>query len=109
MSVQDSELQSGAICWPEQYPGEYAQYQRAMAKADIEYPGRRAECCSWNSDYWPCRHCQVCHRFVSEITGIFNGWGLIAVYGTCKDHGRQCVDSGNWENEYFEGLDDCYS
>jgi len=102
--MTETEEITGSLCWPEQYPGERAAYEKWSARMDKEHPGRKVQCCSWNTDYWPCHHCQVCHRFVSGITGIiYPEIGIAAVYGTCKDHGKQYVDMTHWIWEHFEG------
>lgn len=98
---------SGAICWPEQYPGEYEDTKKVWARADKRWPDREVSC-TWEcrDSYYPCRHCPKCKRFVSDIH-MYGGelGGMLAVLGTCKEHGLVCVDSHNWAPEYFEGDD----
>lgn len=92
----------GAICWPEQYPGEREAYVAWAVRMDKEYPGRNVDCCHWGTDYYPCHHCQVCKKFIGGITAvIYEAFGIAAVYGTCKKHGRQYVDMLHWTFEHF--------
>ena len=95
----------GAICWPEQFPGEYKACQKIWAEADRQFPDRKRECdCTWlNDSLYPCRHCSVCGRFVSNIRLYSSELaGMLAVIGNCKQHGEQCLDMGNWTWEHFE-------
>lgn len=98
----------GAICWPEQFPGEYKMAQKAWADADKKWPDRKRYCsCQDNSDWYPCRHCAVCGRFCSNIR-LYGGeiGGMMAVLGDCKQHGEQCLDMSNWQWEHFEDNDE---
>src|SRR5579884_2650399 len=95
------------VCWPEQFPGEYKMAQKVWADADKKWPDRKRDCCHWNSDYYPCRHCATCGRFVSKIYCVGNEiGGMLVVRGTCKTHGEQSLDMTNWDWEFFEGGND---
>lgn len=99
---------SGAICWPEQFPGERKMAERIWADADKQWPNRRTYCtCQDLDEYTPCRHCPQCGRFVSNITlHSHEIGGMLAVVGNCKLHGEQCIDRTNWTWEHFEDSDD---
>lgn len=96
----------GAICWPEMFPGERKAYENFLKHVEKENPGYKVECCHWNSDYYPCRHCQVCKRFLSNMQYLIYGgdqWFELVAFGYCKDHGRQYVDTFNYVPEMFSG------
>lgn len=94
-----------ALCWPEQFPGEYKVAQKIWAEADKEYPDRKVYCaCRDNEPEQPCRHCSKCGQFVADIRMISSEiGGMLAVFGQCKKHGQVCVDMHWWDFEFFEG------
>jgi hypothetical protein len=98
-----------AICWPEQFPGERDAYLALKERVAKENPGYQVDCCGWNSDYYPCKHCQVCKRFLSNMQYLVYGgdmWFVLVAYGMCKNHGKQYVDTTHYTPEMFEGGDD---
>jgi hypothetical protein len=95
--LKDTEF-GGAICWPEQFPGEYEMAKRIWAKADKRWPNRNRDCsCKDNETNRCCNHCAVCGRFMSNMTTWSNEiGGLLAAVGICKIHGEQCADADLW-------------
>jgi len=95
---------SGAICWPEQFPGEYKMAQKVWADADKRWPDRKRECsCKENEYERACNHCGVCGRFMSNM-GVYSSeiGGYLAAVGTCKLHGEQCADLDLWTYAEYE-------
>lgn len=95
----------GAVCWPEQFPGERDAYLALKDRVEKENPGYKVDCCSWSTDYYPCRHCQVCKKYLKNMQyKVYGGdmWFVLVAYGECKSHGMQYVDTGNYIPEMFD-------